>query len=55
MKERVRRLTRRIAGRSLEQIVGELRSYLVGWKNYFRLAETPNRWFAELGLPRLGT
>jgi RNA-directed DNA polymerase len=41
MKDRVRRLTRRTCGRSLEQVVGELRSYLVGWKNYFRLAATP--------------
>jgi hypothetical protein len=41
MKERVRRLTWRTGGRSLTQIVGELRSYLVGWKAYFRLAETP--------------
>jgi hypothetical protein len=32
MKERVRRL---------EQIAGDLRSYLPGWKAYFRLAETP--------------
>lgn len=42
MKDRVRRLTRRTCGRSLLQVVGELRSYLVGWKNYFRLAATPN-------------
>jgi group II intron reverse transcriptase/maturase len=42
MKQRVRRLTRRTCGRSLVQVVSELRSYLVGWKNYFRLAATPN-------------
>lgn len=47
MKDRVRRVTRRVCGRSLEQVVGELRSYLVGWKNYFRLAATPNA-FREL-------
>ncbi|MEW6490845.1 MAG: group II intron reverse transcriptase/maturase [Thermodesulfobacteriota bacterium] len=47
MKERVRRLTRRSAGRSINQVVGELRSYLVGWKNYFRLADTP-KVFLEL-------
>jgi group II intron reverse transcriptase/maturase len=41
MKERVRLITRRTRGRSVEQIVGELRSYLVGWKEYFRLADTP--------------
>jgi len=47
MKERVRRLTRRSSGRSLEQIIGELRSYLMGWRNYFRLAQTP-RVFRDL-------
>jgi len=41
MKERVRRITRRSAGRSIGQVVGELREYLVGWRAYFRLAETP--------------
>ena len=41
MKQRVRRLTRRACGRSLGQVVGDLRSYLLGWKAYFRLAETP--------------
>jgi group II intron reverse transcriptase/maturase len=41
MKDRVRRLTRRSGGRSLEQVAGDLRSYLPGWKAYFRLAETP--------------
>jgi hypothetical protein len=41
MKERVRQLTWRTCGRSLIQSVGELRGYLVGWKAYFRLAETP--------------
>jgi group II intron reverse transcriptase/maturase len=41
MKDRVRRITRRSRGRSLEQICGDLRTYLGGWKEYFRLAETP--------------
>lgn len=41
MKERVRRLTRRTCGQSLEQITQELRAYLLGWKAYFRLADTP--------------
>src|SRR5690606_2549487 len=35
MKQRVRRLTRRTVGRSLKQVVSELRSYLIGWKAYF--------------------
>jgi RNA-directed DNA polymerase len=41
MKERVRRLTRRICGQSLGKIVQDLRAYLLGWKAYFRLADTP--------------
>jgi len=41
MKERVRRLTRRTCGQSLEQVVEDLRPYLLGWKQYYRLAETP--------------
>ncbi|MCK4415063.1 MAG: group II intron reverse transcriptase/maturase [Candidatus Eisenbacteria sp.] len=41
MKERVRRLTRRICGQSLGKIVQDLRAYLIGWKGYFRLADTP--------------
>jgi group II intron reverse transcriptase/maturase len=42
MKERVRELTRRSAGRSLAQMCKPLGTYLVGWKAYFRLAETPS-------------
>jgi len=42
MKERVRLITRRTVGRSIERVTAELRSYLVGWKEYFRLAQTPN-------------
>jgi RNA-directed DNA polymerase len=41
MKERVRELTRRSAGRSLAQMCKPLGVYLKGWKAYFRLAETP--------------
>lgn len=41
MKERVRFITRRTGGRSIEQVCGRLRSYLLGWKEYFRLADTP--------------
>jgi RNA-directed DNA polymerase len=47
MKERVRRITRRSGGRSVDQVVADLRGYLVGWKNYFSLAETPSV-FADL-------
>ena len=47
MKERVRIITRRTRGQSVGQVVQELRSYLVGWKAYFRLADTP-RIFSDL-------
>lgn len=39
-KQRVRELTRR-GGRSLQQVVAKLLPYLLGWKGYFRLAQTP--------------
>jgi group II intron reverse transcriptase/maturase len=41
MKARVRKLTSRSGGRSLGQVIARLRSYLVGWREYFRLADTP--------------
>jgi RNA-directed DNA polymerase len=41
MKERIRAITSRNGGRSLTQVVVLLRSYLMGWKAYFRLADTP--------------
>jgi group II intron reverse transcriptase/maturase len=42
MKDRVRAITARNAGRSIESRIAELRGYLNGWKNYFHLADTPN-------------
>lgn len=47
MKDRVRDITKRSGGRSISSVVRELRGYLVGWKNYFRLADTP-RIFSDL-------
>jgi hypothetical protein len=47
MKERVRELTRRSAGRSLAQMCKPLGTYLSGWKAYFRIADTP-RVFADI-------
>jgi len=41
MKTRVRQMTRRTCGRSLAPVCASLRMYLVGWKAYFQLAETP--------------
>lgn len=47
MKARIRELTSRSGGRSIAQVVATLRSYLIGWRSYFRLADTP-RVFAQL-------
>jgi group II intron reverse transcriptase/maturase len=41
MKGRVRQITSRTGGRSLQRVIEELRQYLLGWKEYFRLADTP--------------
>lgn len=39
-KAKVRELTRRTRGGSLEELLGYLRSYLLGWRGYFGFAET---------------
>ena len=41
---RIRQLTRRSGGRSMAQVVQKLRPYLLGWKAYFGLAQTPKVW-----------
>ena len=41
LRERIRELTGRNRGRSLEQVAQDLRGYVPGWKAYFRLAQTP--------------
>jgi group II intron reverse transcriptase/maturase len=41
MKEKVRTLTRRTVGQSIEWVCRRLRSYLLDWKQYFGLADTP--------------
>ena len=43
-KARIRQLTRRSGGRSMEQVVHKLRPYMLGWKAYFGLAQTPKIW-----------
>ncbi len=43
-KARIRQLTRRSAGRSMEQTVEKLRPYVLGWKAYFGMAQTPGVW-----------
>jgi len=39
-KRRIRQITRRTCGRSLTDVAADLRRYLLGWKAYFRLAQT---------------
>ena len=41
-KKRIRELTRRTCGRSIEQIIDGLRVYMGGWLGYFGYCETPS-------------
>ncbi len=41
-KQRIRELTRRTRGISMEQMTKELASYLRGWKSYFGYCQTPS-------------
>ena len=43
-RQRVRWLTRRSGGRSMQQVVDGLRPLLLGWRAYFRLAQTTGVW-----------
>ena len=43
-KQRIRQLTRRSGGRSMGEVVQRLRPYLLGWKAYFGLSQTPRIW-----------
>jgi RNA-directed DNA polymerase len=40
-KQRVRRMTKRNGGRSMDEVVQQLRNYLPGWKAYYQHAQTP--------------
>ena len=40
-KHRIRQLTRRSGGRSVDEVMQRLRPYLTGWKAYYGLAQTP--------------
>jgi RNA-directed DNA polymerase len=40
-KARIREITRRTRGKSLPQVVEELKPYLTGWRNYFGFCQTP--------------
>lgn len=41
---KIRRITRRSGGRSIGEVIEELRSYVLGWKAYFKLTQTPRVW-----------
>ena len=43
-KQRIRQLTRRSGGRSMAEVIDRLKPYLMGWKTYFGLAQTPRVW-----------
>jgi len=43
-KQRIRQLTRRTCGRCMSDVIEQLRSYVLGWKAYFKLAQTPGVW-----------
>ncbi len=43
-KQRIRTLTSRSGGRSMAKGVDKLRPYVVGWKGYYKLAQTPGIW-----------
>lgn len=43
-KQRIRKLTARNSGRSLEQVIEGLKPYLLGWKAYFHLSQTTAMW-----------
>jgi RNA-directed DNA polymerase len=41
-KERIREITHRSRGRSMEQVTAELARYIRGWRGYFGFCETPS-------------
>ena len=43
-KHKIRQLTRRSGGCSIVETVSKLRKYVIGWKAYFRLTQTPTVW-----------
>lgn len=43
-KQRIRQKTRRTGGRSMSEVIDKLRSYVMGWKAYFGLSQTPKVW-----------
>lgn len=43
-KQKIRQLTKRSGGRSVAEVIERLRRYVLGWKAYFNLAQTPRIW-----------
>ena len=43
-KDRIRELTPRVTGRGLRAVTERLRIFMLGWKAYFRLAQSPGVW-----------
>jgi RNA-directed DNA polymerase len=43
-RQKIRQLTRRSGGRSIAEVIEGLRDYVLGWKAYFGLAQTPTVW-----------
>lgn len=43
-KQQIKLRTRRSGGKSMSQVVEQLRPYMLGWKGYFGLAQTPRIW-----------
>ncbi len=41
-KMRIRQITSRSGGKSIKQVVEKLRQYMLGWKGYFQIAQTPS-------------
>ena len=43
-KRKIRSLTRRTGGRSIVEVIEKLRPYVLGWRAYFALSQTPGVW-----------
>jgi group II intron reverse transcriptase/maturase len=43
-RQRIRQLTCRSGGRSISEVIEKLRSYVLGWKAYYGLTQTPRIW-----------
>lgn len=41
-KKRIREITKRNRGSSLDHVIRDLRSYLIGWRSYFGFCQTPS-------------